>query len=48
MKNNEKTKNATNLKDVFNANKDDIIKKIIELYEFQENIKISYKRRTIQ
>ncbi len=48
MEDNKKNKTATNLKNVFNVNKDDIVKKIIELYEFQENIKINYKRRTIQ
>lgn len=42
----EKTKEATNLQDFFKNNHNEIIKHLIELYEFQENIKIEYSIKT--
>lgn len=33
---------ALDLQTIFKEKKDDIIKTLIELYEFQENIKIQY------
>ncbi len=38
----ENKKEATNLKKFFKENSDNIIKTLIELYEFQEKIKITY------
>ena len=36
-------KKATNLTEYFKENIDDIVKYLVELYEFQENIQIDYK-----
>lgn len=39
----KKEKEATNLKEKIKENIDDVIKYLIELYEFQEKIKVTYR-----